>query len=362
MSRIYSYNLAFSTSLLSVLTLVTVGTVPVQAASFDSHFNQIFVFSDSLSDPGNLFKITSNYTEIPVPESPFSYEGRFSDGPIWVEYFTPKFGLNLTPVTSPIQSEDGTNFAIGGATSGDNNTINVLRPDISEPLPGLTQQLNYFIEPLLATNQSANSEALYVVWAGANDYVRNFLLGLDSDPTIPVNNISNAVQSLYDVGARNFLLLNIPGLGNTPFALNFGLQQPLNELTAAHNFLLNSAVDGLNESLPEANITLVDVNAIFNNILENPGEFGYTNVTDSWINAVTACLQVNCEELPNPDEYIFWDLIHPTTATHEIIADVAYSTVQSQFPKVPEPTSTLALTMLGLGFLFNQISSHRRKN
>ncbi|ERT09222.1 PEP-CTERM -sorting domain protein [Lyngbya aestuarii BL J] len=351
MSRIYSYNIALTTSLLSVLT---VGTVSVQAASLDSRFNQIFVFSDSLSDPGNIFEATNGA----VPENPLSFGGRFSNGPVWTEYLSPKFGLNPTPFTSPVQSSDGTNYSFGGATSGDLNIINILRPDIPIEFPGLTQELNYFIEPLLAQNQSANPDALYVVWAGANDYI----FGGVSDPTIPVNNISKAVHSLYDVGARNLLLLNLPSLGNTPLALNSDFQEPLNQLTAAHNFLLNSAVEGLNQSLTGVNIGLVDVNATVNSILQNPGEFGLTNGTDSWSNAVAACLEVGCEEFPNPDEYLFWDLIHPTTATHEIIADMAYSTVQSQFPKVPEPTSILALSALGLGFLFNQVSSHRRKN
>lgn len=354
MSGIYSSNLTLTASLLSLLTLGTVGTVSVRAATFDSDFNQIFIFSDSLSDPGNLYNLTGGQ----VPENPLSYGGRFSDGPVWTEYFTPKFGLNLSPVTSPVPSSDGINYSIGGATSGDQNIVNILLPDIPREFPGLTQELSYFIEPLLETNQSANPDALYVVWAGANDY----LLGGVTDPTIPVNNISNAVQSLYDVGARNFLVFNLPSLGYTPLALNLGLQQPLNELTAAHNFLLNSAVEGLNQSLPGVNIPLGDVNATFNSILQNPGEFGYTNVTESWSNAVAVCLEVGCEEVPNPDEYLFWDMLHPTTATHEILADVAYSTVQSQFAKVPEPASTLALSLLGLGFLFNQVSSPRRKN
>ena len=354
MSRIYSSHLAFSSSLLGLFALGTVGTVSVQAASLDSRFNQIFVFSDSLSDPGNI----SNLTGGAVPENPLSFDGRFSNGPVWTEYFTPKFGLNPTPFTSPVQSSDGTNYSLGGATSGSFNIINILRPDIPIEFPGLTQELNYFIAPLLANNQSANPDALYVIFAGANDY----LFGGVSDPTIPVNNVSNSVQSLYDVGARNFLLLNLPSLGNTPLALNSDFQDPLNQLTAAHNFLLNSAVEGLNQSLTGVNIGLVDLNGTVNSILQNPGEFGLTNVTDSWSNAVAVCLEVGCEEFPNPDQYFFWDAVHPTTVTHDILADVAYSTVQSQFPKVPEPTSTLALSALGLGFLFNQVSSHRRKN
>ncbi|MEL7034197.1 MAG: SGNH/GDSL hydrolase family protein [Cyanobacteria bacterium J06592_8] len=347
----YSHSV-LTASTLSLCTFGILGSVPANAATFDSPFNQIFIFSDSLSDPGNLFEITNGE----VPESPLSDEGRFSDGPVWTEYFTPQLGLDPSRVTSPVQSPDGVNYSFGGATSGDLNVVNILRPDLDVEFPSLTQELNAFIEPLLATNQSANPDALYVVWAGSNDYI----LGDVTDPTIPVNNVSNAVQSLYDVGARNFLLLNIPDLGNTPLALNRGLQDPLNQLTAAHNFLLSSAVNTLNQSLTGINIGLVDVDTVFNSILQNPSEFGFTNVTESWSDAVVLCQEQGCDEIPDPSEYLFWDTVHPTTVTHEIIADVAYSTVQSQFPKVPEPTSILALSVVGLGFLFHQVSSHRR--
>ncbi len=357
MNCVYSSSLALGTSLLGVLALGTLGTVPVQAASFNSRFDQIVVFGDSLSDSGNIFKITSSLTEIPVPENPLSFEGRFSNGLVWTEYFAPKFGLNLTPFTSPVQSSDGTNFAIGGATSGDLNVVNILRPDIEETLPGFTQQLTSFISPLLTNNQSANPNALYVLFAGANDYG----FGGVTDPTIPVTNLSNAVQSLYGVGARNFLLLNLPGLGDTPLGLGLGLQDPLNQLTAAHNFILSSAVDGLSQSLPGINIGLVDLNTTFTQMLLNPAAFGLTNVTDSWSRAVEACLLVACEELPNPNEYLFWDDVHPTTQVHKMIAHTAYSTVQSQFPRVPEPTSIVALSVLGLGFLWSQKSSSSRK-
>ncbi|MDY7022455.1 MAG: SGNH/GDSL hydrolase family protein [Cyanobacteriota bacterium] len=347
----YSHSV-LTVSTLGLCVLGTLGTVPTNAATFDSPFNQIFIFSDSLSDPGNLSAITNGE----VPENPLSFEGRFSDGLVWTEYFTSLLGLDPSPVTSPVQSSDGVNYSFGGVTSGDLNVVNILRPDLDVEFPSLTQELNAFIAPLLATNQSANADALYVVWAGSNDAI----FGGVTDPSIPVNNVSNAVQSLYDVGARNFLLLNIPNLGDTPFASNLGLEEPFTQFTIAHNLLLSNAVNTLNQSLTDVNIGLVDVDSVFNRVLQNPSEFGFTNVTDSWSDAVALCQEQGCDQIPDPSEYLFWDSVHPTTVTHEIIADVAYSTVQSQFPKVPEPTSILALSVVGIGFLFHQVSSHRR--
>jgi phospholipase/lecithinase/hemolysin len=64
------------------------------------------------------------------------------------------------------------------------------------------------------------------------------------------------------------------------------------------------------------------------------------------VSAVTTpCLFLGC---PNPEEYLFWDLYHPTTATHEFIADVAFQSLNSDSPtSVPEPTSGLGILAFG---------------
>ena len=94
--------------------------LPVLAQSTEG----INIFGDSLVDNGNAFKATGGL----VPPSPPYFNGRFSNGPVWVEGFSTE--LKLPAGTT-------NNFAVGGATSGTGNTINVA-------LPGLTTQLNGF--------------------------------------------------------------------------------------------------------------------------------------------------------------------------------------------------------------------------
>lgn len=43
--------------------------------------NNIVVFGDSLSDNGNLYE----YMKHQLPQSPPYFEGRFSNGPVWIE-------------------------------------------------------------------------------------------------------------------------------------------------------------------------------------------------------------------------------------------------------------------------------------
>ena len=43
---------------------------------------------------------------------PYAISGRFSNGPVWVDYFSAELGVPIAPALA------GTNFAFGGANSG----------------------------------------------------------------------------------------------------------------------------------------------------------------------------------------------------------------------------------------------------
>ena len=83
----------------------------------------ITTFGDSLVDNGNVFRATGQT----FPPNPLYFNGRFSNGSVWVENIAAK--LEVTKTSS--------NFAFGGATSG---TLNTIDPT----LPGLTTQLDRF--------------------------------------------------------------------------------------------------------------------------------------------------------------------------------------------------------------------------
>src|SRR5262245_14581793 len=70
---------------------------------------EVVVFGDSLSDTGNLFLASGGTVATP----PY-FNGRFSNGPVWVEVLADKLGLDA-PTPSVL---GGTNFAFGGAETG----------------------------------------------------------------------------------------------------------------------------------------------------------------------------------------------------------------------------------------------------
>jgi phospholipase/lecithinase/hemolysin len=274
-------------------------------------FSQMYTFGDSLVDNHNVFQ----YTDGALPPSQLGYyNGRFTNGPVWVDYLADDLGIQQT------------NYAFGGATTGTYNTIEL--PPKFGTLPGLTAQVQSF----MADYPQADENGLYVIWAGANDY----LGGGVKNPLQPVNNLVSTVDSLASIGAKNFLVVNLPDLGNTPTTYGTPYSGGLNYLTGLHNSALSETLTALNQQQPNLKITLLDSNSLFNRVIGSPGEFGFTNVTDSCLNltAKTIC--------SNPDEYLMWDYIHPTTSAHRIIAGAAVTAI-------PEPSSVLG--MLGFGAL-----------
>lgn len=66
-------------------------------AAHAATYPAIYSFGDSLSDVGNAL-IASTIAKDPVPLPAFYFDGRFSNGPNWVDDLAAKLGLSVSPV------------------------------------------------------------------------------------------------------------------------------------------------------------------------------------------------------------------------------------------------------------------------
>lgn len=315
--------------------------LPLKATAANVSFSELYVFGDSLSDEGNASKLTGGLfppSPLPPQTSPYS-QGRFSNGDLWVSYLGKELGLKPTlaadlNTTIPTQ---GINFAVAGATSG---LENAFTPNSSSPT-GVLAQIGQFTQILQGNNQKANPTALYTLWAGGNDYLFGNL-----PITNVVNNIKQSVNTLADAGAKNILVFNLANLGSVP-AINGNpqLAAAYNNLTSVHNFQLQSTLADLQKTRG-INLISVDVNSLFNNVTNNPESFGLTNTT-------AACLIGSNDDIRNgnfqvcdkPNEYLFFDSVHPTTEGHRLIAQAAVSAIEAK--AVPEPSTVLGSLVVG---------------
>jgi len=282
---------------------------PASADRDRSPFKGIYVFGDSLSDSaGNLFALSGGVE----PPSPPYADGRFSNGPVWVEYLADMLDLTL---------ESGNNRAVGGAFTDTRNA------NFFADGTGILSQVAAFEDDGI----KIKNKDLVIVWGGAN----NYLFDPFANPALVVEDLKHAVEELANLGGRKFLVPNLPLLGDTPLGNPLlGILPPeekagLNFLSVAHNAALAETMAELSEDLG-VQIVVLDIQATFEGLLANPESFGFVNVS-------FPCLiqQPDGTRLPTgvcpPDGSggfiatgtAFWDLVHPSTALHAIIAVVA---------------------------------------
>jgi outer membrane lipase/esterase len=274
-------------------------------------FSNAYYFGDSLSDTGNVFALTGGTT----PPAPY-FNGRFSDGPVWVEVLAAGIGL---PVSATASLQGGNNYAFGGArTTGGS-------------IPSLLVQVGVFVGGVPALDPNA----LYVVVAGGNDMRDARLAGAATIPgaaTAAANNIQTALSQLAGKGARSVLVANLPDLGATPEAVALGLVAVSTQATDAFNALMPGVVGyGASLGLQMSFLDLAGLSgAVRNDALLNGGAvYGITNVSTP-CGAFSGSIGISCSMS------LFSDTLHPSARAHALIGAAAVAAV-------PEPSVVLML-------------------
>jgi phospholipase/lecithinase/hemolysin len=156
------------------------GLVALSGFAHAGPFTGIYVFGDSLSDPGNASALTGG--AVPAGSQ------RFTNGPTAAEQLATRLGLSAN---AQYGASSGTNYAVGGAFSGVGNLNQGAAPVLATT--GVQSQIARFD----ASNFSYNrSSTLFVLNGGANDLF--FLLGTGGGT-------AGQIQSTAQQAARNIV-------------------------------------------------------------------------------------------------------------------------------------------------------------
>jgi phospholipase/lecithinase/hemolysin len=283
-------------------------------------YTSIVVFGDSLSDTGNDAYLSQQkyFLRIPGPIANYT-DGRFTDGtdtsPAAVSYtgtWVEQLAALLPNKPAIVDSlNGGTNYAYGYAFTG-SGTTNLVLTTSPITLSVTVDNIGLQISTYLATHPKIDNKTLFVVWGGANDAL-NATSG--QDILNAAINLSTDVYTLIRAGATQIIVPNLPPLGDTPRINGSASNATLyNEISAYYNHSLAQGL-AMIEALPiasHASIFQLDVYSLFNRVIAAPATYGFTNVTAS-----SQGLAVN------PDQYLFWDSLHPTTHGHNVLANAA---------------------------------------
>lgn len=303
-------------------SLVVVACLPLSAGA---DFDRLYVFGDSLSDVGNVQTVTGGVGGIvPPTPGPYYFNGRFSNGPNFVE--TLSEGLGLGPVRPSIAGGD--DYAYGGA----------LATGTPPPEGLLLKDVDDQVAQYLAAHPVGSPTALYVVYAGSNDVISR-----PSSGAAAAASVASSIDRLYGAGARNVLAPNLPPLGLVPRNNGDAARAAAADAASARfNAALAAALDRLEAEHPDLTLYRLDVAGLFADLAANPAAFGLTNVTG----AAAPGLEPGVRSYDpsriatNPDQYLFWDDLHPSRAGHALLGRAALAAV-------PEPRALAPMMLLG---------------
>ncbi|KAL8947374.1 MAG: hypothetical protein Q9222_006340 [Ikaeria aurantiellina] len=282
---------------------------------------KIFSFGDSYTDtgfdpagaqPNGTYPLGNPFTNSTSP--PYH---TFASGPNWIQYLTFKYN----------ESQINTyNLAVSGATVNDSALGATTTND-------LVNQVTTKFKPNYSDKNTVGwtaSNSLFTLFLGVNDVDRSW-----RQHDLKINDAVFAsytalLETLYTLGARNFLLHTIPPINRGPFVspadhvpegndindFNYRMQVLYNTFTTNHT------ADGIS-------VLLFNTNKLFSEVIDNPGIFpqtaGYKNTTgacraynDFNLPSMDFWNQTACERLVN--EYLWLNGLHPTYPVHEALA------------------------------------------
>ena len=299
----------------AVFAALLVGAV---AGAEAGNYSNVYFLGDSLSDSGA-------YGPLVGPNDKFTT----NPGPVWTENLGAGYGRTVTPsyaasMTGFALNSNGNNFSIGGARV---NAVPGILTGALAPLAAVIPPVSAQVSSFLARG-AVDSQALYGVWAGANDVFAQsgavgagISLGAAQGAMVTAaNDLTTQITRLQAAGVKKLIVIGLPDIGKTPFGTSTGAAGAalLSGLTTAFNTTLTTGLAG-------KNLLYFDAGKLFDTILANPLAFGFTNTT---VPACGANSSLGCAPGAAANGALFADGVHPSVSMHKVISDWVYASLE----------------------------------
>ena len=176
-----------------------------------------------------------------------------------------------------------------------------------------------------------------MVSTGSNDY-RDDPFNVPMKRADVVRNIESAIVSLYRMGARDVMVVDLPDFGKIPaYSAD---PKAASKVSTAHNRLLNEMLAGLQARYPDLHAIRVKLDPLFEQLEDRMNiEVPLIEVFASTTPGMSGCLAIDpasCIDMPpfsfNADfGFLFWDVVHPTTEAHRYLGDYMYDLLASEY-------------------------------
>lgn len=340
---------------LAVFSLALLSSTAL-AQAVDLPYTSIWSVGDSLSDTGRTYRSLTSNPLVPsryvAPKGPNYDGGRFSNGPVWLEYLSTREGLAYAA---------DHNLSWGGAVTGTayrqsvQRFVTHLEAQVDQFTNGLTKPSGW-LNPTLSPAAQYGARPLVTLWIGGNNFRQPYvdadafdtlpsILGLTSEQlhspyvqrdlilkNIPADlaKMNAAFQARPDVAGNGvtYMVLTLPDASTSP---------KFTTLAPSDKAALSDAITSMNRSLKESmyalgttfaagnaqtRMVVVDTAALFREIQSHAAAYGFTDIQNNCVDSETGNFVNGCSKTA-AQTFLFWDQFHPTTAGHAIIAEFA---------------------------------------
>ncbi|PWY75035.1 GDSL lipase/acylhydrolase family protein [Aspergillus heteromorphus CBS 117.55] len=321
-----------------------------------SRFSNLVTFGDSYTDDTRFeYFYTHDGSAPPVgwvePVANVSSSG----GYVWGEYVSQYANLSHRY-----------NYAVSGAACSNKITprlatlgsSSAFYPSVLEyQVPAFTADNNYHLPSGQKFLDIPADETIFALWIGTNDLgVNSFLTDSQvTNTTIPdyIDCVYSSLDGVYNTGAaKYFVLMNLAPLQLAPLYAtsdhhgvgpnDYWPDKPSNITEISYRMweqvaTANDVYDYrtpyellVGNRYPGAKFAVMDTFALISEIYNNPSEYlaAPANVTGyDYVCNINATV---CEHLPNLESYLWFDQLHPSVRTHQIIAKEFVNVVRGE--------------------------------